>query len=180
MNKTKLKAILPAIARKNVRYFLNGLHVDFDKREIAATNGHVIVIVENVQGLDGSGRVIIPRNIVKLAAKVKTNSELRITPTQIGYADKDFPSFLFNPIESSYKLDYWNVVPSGNAASERFGFYKSEYIKLLEDIEAAFKTQFALHCPQNAMKSPLKGVLESDGERVTICIMPTKREEAGE
>lgn len=174
MNKTKLKAILPAID------FLNGLHVDFDKREIAATDGHVIVIVENVQGLEGTGRVIIPRNVVEQASKIKTNSELRITPTQIGYADKDFPSFLFNPIESSYKLDYWKVVPSENTASNRFGFYSSENIKLFESIEAAFKTLFTLHCPQDAMKSPLKGVLEADGEKVTICIMPTTRKEAGE
>lgn len=178
MNKTQLKSILPAIAKNNVRYFLNGLHVNFDKKELVATDGHVIVIVENVQGLDGSGRVIIPRNIVELVSKIKTSHELRITPTHIGYvSERPLP---FNPIESSFNLNYWNVVPSGNAASERFGFYKSEYIKLLEDIEAAFKTQFALHCPQDAMKSPLKGVLESDGERVTICIMPAKREESGE
>lgn len=178
MNKTQLKAILPAIAKNNVRYFLNGLHVDFDKREIAATNGHVIVIVENVQGLEGTGRVIIPRNIVELAAKVKTNSELRITPTHIGYvSERPLP---FNHIESGYKLDYWKVVPSGNAASEIFGFYKSEYIKLLENVEAAFKTQFVLHCPKDVRTTPLKGVLESDnGERVTICFMPYQREVAG-
>lgn len=178
MNKTQLKAILPAIAKNNVRYFLNGLHVDFDKREIAATDGHVIVIVENAQGLEGTGRVIIPRNIVELVSKIKTSQELRITPTQIGYVSES--PLPFNPIESSFNLNYWKVIPSDNTESDRFGFYRSEYIKLLENVEAAFKTQFVLHCPKDVRTSPLKGVLESDnGERVTICFMPYQREVAG-
>lgn len=179
MNKTQIKAILQAVAKNNVRYFLNGLHVDFDKKELIATDGHAIVIVENVQGLEGTGRVIIPRNIVELVSKIKTSHELKITPTHIGYvSERPLP---FNPIESGYKLDYWKVVPSGNAASERFGFYRSEYIKLLENVEAAFKTQFVLHCPEDVRTTPLKGVLESDnGERVTICFMPYQREVANQ
>lgn len=178
MNKTQLKAILPVIAKNNVRDLLNGLHVDFEKREIAATNGHAIVIVENVQGLEGTGHVIIPRNIVEQVSKMKTSHELRITPTQIGYTEEYL--LTFNPIESSHKLDYWKVVPSDKAQSYCFGFYRSEYIKLLENVEEAFKTKFVLHCPKNVRTIPLKGVLESDnGERVTICIMPYQREVAG-
>lgn len=38
MNKRQLKAILSAIPKNNVRYFLNGLFVDFDKNEVAATD----------------------------------------------------------------------------------------------------------------------------------------------
>lgn len=40
-----LRSLLKVIPKNNIRYFLNGLYVNFDYREIAATDGHIFRVV---------------------------------------------------------------------------------------------------------------------------------------
>lgn len=59
-----LRSLLKVILKNNI---LNGLYVNFDYREIAATDGHILVLLQNLEGLniDGTGEAIIPRNVNK-------------------------------------------------------------------------------------------------------------------
>lgn len=168
MNKRQLKAILSAIPKNNVRYFLNGLFVDFDKNEVAATDGHILVVVKDVKGLEGSGSVIIPRDTVELAAKTKTKNPIHITNTKVSVDDF---SFEFKPVEGKYP-NYSTVIPPDENIKNpgHFGFYRSEYIKVLEDLELAFQVHPIFHRP-NAKDMPLKAVYHADGETVIACVM---------
>lgn len=38
-----IKSLLKAIPKNNFRYYLNGLYVNFDLKEIVVTNGHILV-----------------------------------------------------------------------------------------------------------------------------------------
>lgn len=169
MNKRQLKAILSAIPKNNVRYFLNGLFVDFDKKEVAATNGHILVVVKDVKGLEGSGSVIIPRDTVELVAKTKTKNPIHITNTKV--LVDDF-SFEFKPVEGKYP-DYSTVIPPDEDIKNpgHFGFYRSEYIKVLEELENAFEVSPIFHRTEERFK-PLKAVYHADGETAIACLMP--------
>lgn len=170
MNKRQLKAILSAIPKNNVRYFLNGLFVDFDKNEVAATDGHILVVVKDVKGLEGSGSVIIPRDTVELVAKTKTKNPIQITNSKVSVDDF---SFEFNPVEGKYP-DYSTVIsPDENKKPGKFGFYQSKHIKVLEELGEAFEVNPIFQRTDERFK-PLKAVYHADGETVIACIMPVK------
>lgn len=170
MNKRQLKVILSVIPKNNVRYFLNGLYVDFDKNEVAATNGHILVVVKDVKGLNGSGSIIIPRDAVELVAKTKTKNLIQIMNTKVSVDDF---SFEFKPVEGKYP-DYSTVIPPDEDVKNpgHFDFYRSEYIKVLEDLELAFEVGPIFHRP-NKKGTPLKATFSAKtGERVISCVMP--------
>lgn len=170
MNKRQLKAILSAIPKNNVRYFLNGLYVDFDKKEAAATNGHILVVVKDVKGLKGSGSVIIPRDTVELVAKTKTKNQIQITNTKVSVDDF---SFEFKSVKGKYP-DYSTVIPPDEDVKKpgQFEFYQSRYIKVIEELEAAFEVSPIFHRP-NKKGTPLKASFHAgSGERIIACVMP--------
>lgn len=172
MNKRQLKAILSVIPKNNVRYYLNGLFVDFDKKEVVATDGHMLVVVKDVKGLEGSGNVIIPRDTVELVAKTKTKNPIQITNTKVSVDDF---SFEFNPVEGKYP-DYSTVIPPDEDVKNprHFGFYRSKYIKVLEDLELASEVSPIFHRTEERFK-PLKAVYHSEnGETVIACLMSVK------
>lgn len=85
-----LRSLLKVIPKNNIRYFLNGLYVNFDYREIAATDGHILVLLENLEELniDGTGEAIIPRNVIEAATSVcDPNANVYITNTEFSIGD---------------------------------------------------------------------------------------------
>lgn len=173
INKEQLKAILNAASKNNVRYFLNGLYVNFDKKEIAATNGHVLVLIENVDFLDGVGEAIIPRetiaNLIKISpkkGKVKiTNSEICIDDVALSY----------EPIKGKYP-DFRKVIPTKQISYEnsRFCWFKSEYVKLVEDMSKAFEVNFTFYPPDDSPGSSLEIFGVSDDLEITTVLMQFK------
>lgn len=173
INKEQLKSILNAIPKCNVRYFLNGLYVNFDKKEIVATNGHVLVLIENVDFLDGVGGVIIPRetisNLIKISpkkGKVKiTNSEICIDDVVLSY----------EPIKGKYP-DFRKVMPTKQIPYEnsRFCWFSSEYVKLVEDMSKAFELNFTFYPPDDNSSSPLELFGVSDDLEITVVLMKFK------
>lgn len=173
INKEQLKSILNAIPKCNVRYFLNGLYVNFDKKEIVATNGHVLVLIENVDFLDGVGEVIIPRetisNLIKISpkkGKVKiTNSEICIDDVVLSY----------EPIKGKYP-DFRKVMPTKQILYEnsRFCWFSSEYVKLVEDMSKAFELNFTFYPPDDNSSSPLELFGVSDDLEITVVLMKFK------
>lgn len=119
MNNVQLKAVLSCAAKNDIRYYLNGIFVDFDKKVVVATNGHQLVIVKNVANLDGTGAVIIPRDVVGLA--VKNGSSVCISNTEIN-------GIPFKPINGKY-VDYERVIPTAFNEERKFGIFRSEYMK---------------------------------------------------
>ena len=75
-----LKAVLLAAGKKDIRFYLNGVHVN--KHHLVGTDGHRMHIV--CHGGDWPHEpVTIPRTACELAIKGKTTT-LEITPTAIG------------------------------------------------------------------------------------------------
>ena len=98
-----LKAVLLAAGKKDLRYYLNGVHVN--KHHLVATDGHRMHVV--CHGGDWPhDPVTIPRDACELAIKGKTTT-LEITPTAIG-------PISYQPVEGRYP-DYTRVMASGTA-----------------------------------------------------------------
>ena len=125
-----LKAVLLAAGKKDVRYYLNGVHVN--KHHLVATDGHRMHIV--CHGGDWPhDPVTIPRNACELAIKGKTTT-LEITPMAIGHIS-------YQPTGGTYP-DYTRVMASGYAlgrgVSEGEQFTNAQW-EYLRDAGAAIK-----------------------------------------
>lgn len=77
LNKKLLTAITAAIPKNNVRYFLNGLFIDYDHKRISATDGHCLVLIEGLPELEnGKGA---RNNNPLLKGKSETDISIMLT-----------------------------------------------------------------------------------------------------
>ena len=125
-----LKAVLLAAGKKDIRYYLNGVHVN--KHHLVGTDGHRMHVV--CHGGDWPhDPVTVPREACELAVKGKTTT-LEITPMAIG-------PISYEPVGGTYP-DYTRVMLHGNALAqgvetgEQMTRLRWEYLR---DAEAAVK-----------------------------------------
>ena len=125
-----LKAVLLAAGKKDIRSYLNGVHVN--KHHLVGTDGCRMHIV--CHGGDWPHEpVTIPRDACELAVKCKTTT-LEITPTAIG-------SISYQPVGGTYP-DYTRVVACSTALfagieqGDMLTCIQPEYLK---DADAAIK-----------------------------------------
>lgn len=131
MNKKQLRAVLGfAMKDDDVRKSMCGIFVDFDNRIVVATDTCAMIIHRNVENLNGTGSVIIPREAVEAALKKKFVGDVYITPTEINYMP-------YKPVDMKYP-DYARAMPRAIDDEIKFGLFRSWYMKQLEAAEAAF------------------------------------------
>lgn len=125
-----LKAVLLAAGKKDIRYYLNGVHVT--KHHLVGTDGHRMHVV--CHGGDWPhDPVTIPRTACELAIKGKTTT-LEITPTSIG-------PISYQPTGGTYP-DYSRLLAgptalgAGVEQGEQYTCLQPEYLK---DADAAIK-----------------------------------------
>lgn len=168
-----IKSLLKAIPANNVRYYLNGLYVNFDFKEIAVTNGHILVLLENLEelDLDGYGEVIIPRKVIEAATSVcDLKAPVKITNSDFSIGDL---TIRYQPIEYKYP-DFRKVFPKKEISykDSRFCWFKSEFVKIVEKIAKDYVIDFKFLPPENEETSPLKltGVSSDCAAFVTILL----------
>ena len=127
-----LKAVLLAAGKKDIRYYLNGVHVT--KHHLVGTDGHRMHIVCH-GGEWPHEPVTIPRDACELAIKGKTTT-LEITPTAIG-------PISYQPVGGTYP-DYTRVMLSSNALALGAGIEQGDLLtciqpEYLKDADAAIK-----------------------------------------
>ena len=125
-----LKAVLLAAGKKDIRFYLNGVHVN--KHHLVGTDGRRMHIV--CHGGDWPhDPVTIPRDACELAVKGKTTT-LEITPTAIG-------PLSYRPAEGTYP-DYTRVMAGrmalngGVSQGDQFANMQWEFLR---DADAAIK-----------------------------------------
>lgn len=108
-----------AMAQQDVRYYLNGLLLEFSKNQIraVATDGHRLALCD-VQAEIGTSeiqQVIVPRKAVMEISRLLDNSELPVT-VQLGSnhirLSNNEMSFITKLIDGRFP-DYQRVVPQG-------------------------------------------------------------------
>lgn len=112
-----LKALLLAAGKKDLRYYLNGVHVN-DKHLVATDGARMHVIAHG--GDWPHGPVTVPRDAVELAVKSKT-AEVTLTPDAIG-------AIAYKPVDGKYP-DYTRVIPAptGVVSGEQYTDLNPDY-----------------------------------------------------
>lgn len=176
LNRLQLKVVLGFLHKHNIRPYSTSLFVDFDKRRLVATNGHRLLMLEHVEGLEGTGTALIQRANLEGLLKLATGRErfeLTITQDTLGLGKVRLP---YAPLNYEFP-DYEKVIPEDADPDSVgvFGFYSSENIKSLEAVQTAFLTDLNFHLPETKI-----GALKCTGSvstggivgSVTVVIMP--------
>lgn len=146
-----LKAVMMAAAKKDVRYYLNGVMVR--NGELAATNGHMALLIQS-ESIKSDGEYIIDNDtlkmIVNLYKVVKGDNPVEVkdgTTTGIGRisitpVDGKFPDVnRVIPQEPSGEIAHFNYeyLLACQKANEEFLDRKNVYIKLQHNGQSGAK-----------------------------------------
>lgn len=143
----QLKAIAAFIKKDGVGAS-GGLSINFDKSELFACNGSNAVLIELVDGLEGSGNTVVPLDVVKSAI-------ILISDKHMTASREDFCGIPFEPIVNNLFNDYRRIFElSDIRLPGRPGLYKSSSLKLIEGLDKAFKGPGEFYLP-SAPDKPL-------------------------
>lgn len=112
ISQSTLDAMLVLAAKKDIRYYLNGLHIEFNSQitRVIACDGCKLGIFQTVNGDNtGAGSITIPRDVIENLPKKAGNLafiELAAGQWQI---DAGLSSIKFSPCDSKYP-DFRRVV----------------------------------------------------------------------
>lgn len=108
---TALKAMMPIMPEKDVRYYLNGAFFDHTARAIVATNGHVLcaVRVPDVSQLPES--IIVPAALIAHGVKAKTADGMAAVTYDYATETVNVAGLTAKVIDATYP-DWREVVPA--------------------------------------------------------------------
>lgn len=118
-----LKAILLAAGKKDIRYYLNGIHIN--SRHIVATDGHRLHAYSHGQEWQ-HGDVTIPRDAVEMALKART-VDIEITDVSVGAVS-------YKPLDGRYP-DYMRVIPAVSQPADMGAMVSSVFPAYLADAQ---------------------------------------------
>lgn len=172
INKAMLRVFVQIISlTSNYKSALKGLLLDFDEQKIVASDGKILLAIK--AELSGSGKIIVSLETLKTAYKsAEKNTSIKFTEKAIFIDSKEFA---FTPLDKNYP-DWKTVIPEEVPENEQgqFGFYKSVYIDIIEQIEKAvsefylYHESFTYQLPKRHFRG-LKGTLLDE---VTMVLMP--------
>ena len=149
------RAAISCKPNKDVRYYLNGLYLSMEHKEIVATNGHVMYISKVDEVPEDWKSVIldlpkIPANIEKVTISKLDSKYLIETVARNGQAG---PQFITDEIEGCYP-DYKMVENSdkqtNGATNTVFGF-DSDYLAIIKTVFGkGTKVRFNMPSPKMA------------------------------
>lgn len=181
-----IRAILPTIPKKDVRFYLVGACLDLDAGRIVATDGHRMIVCEGPK-VAGGGRYIIPRDA--LAAITKSGGKREAATLTFGdtYGSaggspvRDFTlsaggfTVTGRTIDGTFP-DYQRVIP------KRFNGQITQYnADYLADAKAALTEYFGFRkgiVPRLEHNGPAAGVMHVNRPGCFVVIMPMRTDDA--
>lgn len=184
LRKSDLKAALICAATKDIRYYLNGVYIEFQPREgggiltFCGTDGHILFAGTAPAEFMSDEQtapfwLIIPADAVKAACKGKMP---HVTLEGLPDGRYRLGDAIFCAIEGRY-LDFRRVIPdkvSGEFAHFDFDLLARGQDALREYFNAPKKT-FALH--PNGEKGT--GIICGNGPDAIVAVMPMREPHAG-
>ena len=190
LNKKLLTAITAAIPKNNVRWYLNGLFIDYDHKRISATDGHCLVLIEGLPELEnrtGARWVSRPAVTAFIRALRPGVKEFELVSLE-EFASREYGSFNAGRDTPEHCAecaagypDVMRVIPEDSEGDKNKGrpaFFRWEYLKLIDDIEKAIGIKWpdgAVYQLPERKSNPLKVVIDQfEGLKITVVIMPYK------
>lgn len=189
LNKKLLTAITAAIPKNNVRWFLNGLFIDYDHKRISTTDGHCLVLIEGLPELENRtgarwiSRPAVTEFIRALRPGVKEFDLVSLEE----FASREYGSFNAGRDTPEHCAecvanypDVMRVIPDDAAEGKkgRPAFFRWEYLKLIDDIQQAMGIKWpdgAVYQLPERKSNPMKVIIDQfEGLKITVVIMPYK------
>jgi len=160
------KALLPLAAEKDIRFYMNGVYIDFqvDKTIYVATNGHILGVYTEDAKNEHTFNVIVPRDIVKQLKPKKGTAKwgtLVFDPeakTGRILNPADSQDFGFTSLAGVYP-DYLRVIP--DKTSGEVGQFDAQYVYAFAQVNKALGASY-----------PGRFKIDHNGERGALVHLP--------
>lgn len=135
IDQNSLNAMLVLAAKKDIRYYLNGLHIEFTPEftRVIACDGHKLGIYQKaVDSFNiGCGSITIPREVIENLPKNAGLLEFTQIDANLWQLTAGSVSLKFAPCDSKYP-DFRRVVDQANKTSGEAAGFNLDYLNQFE------------------------------------------------
>ena len=178
-----LRAALLCSAKKDIRYYLQGICISFNHPEIAmvcGTNGHILFAgqcpIGVIEAPDAYGfEIIVPGDVIKGLDK-KADVVMLETIDAMPKGHYVLGNTRFQAIDARFP-DVSRVIPSRDAFSElKVSYFKPEYLCTANEALAMFYGDRKDKCYSLAQRGDASGVVHNERNDALVVVMPMRND----
>jgi hypothetical protein len=178
-----LRAALLCSAKKDIRYYLQGICISFNHPEVAmvcGTNGHILFAgqcpIDVIEAPEAYGfEIIIPADVIKgLDKKAEVVMLETIDSMPKGYYV--LGNSRFQAIDARFP-DVSRVIPSRDAfAEQKVSYFRPEYLCTANEALAMFYGDKKDKCYPFAQRGDASAVVHNERNDALVVVMPMRNE----
>ena len=178
-----LRAALLCAAKKDIRYYLQGICISFNHPEIAmvcGTNGHILFAgqcpIDVIEAPEAYGfEIIVPGDVIKALDK-KAEVVMLETIDAMPKGNYVLGNTRFQAIDARFP-DISRVIPSRDAFSEiKPSYFRPEYLCTANEALAMFYGDKKDKCYSLAQRGDASGVVHNGRNDALVVVMPMRND----
>jgi hypothetical protein len=178
-----LRAALLCSAKKDIRYYLQGICISFNHPEIAmvcGTNGHILFAgqcpIDVIEAPEAYGfEIIVPGDVIKGLDK-KAEVVMLETIDAMPKGHYVLGNTRFQAIDARFP-DISRVIPSRDAfAEQKASYFKPEYLCTANEALAMFYGNKKDKCYSLAQRGDASGVVHNGRNDALVVVMPMRND----
>ena len=178
-----LRAALLCSAKKDIRYYLQGICISINHPEIAmvcGTNGHILFAgqcpIDVIEAPEAYGfEIIVPGDVIKGLDK-KTDVVMLETIDAMPKGHYVLGNTRFQAIDARFP-DISRVIPSRDAFSElKVSYFKPEYLCTANEALAMYYGDRKDKCYSLAQRGDASGVVHNGRNDALVVVMPMRND----
>jgi hypothetical protein len=178
-----LRAALLCSAKKDIRYYLQGICISFNHPEIAmvcGTNGHILFAgqcpIDVIEAPDAYGfEIIVPGDVIKGLDK-KAEVVMLETIDSMPKGHYVLGNTRFQAIDAKFP-DISRVIPSRDSFPEqKASYFKPEYLCTANEALAMFYGDKKDKCYSLAQRGDASGVVHNGRNDALVVVMPMRND----
>jgi len=178
-----LRAALLCAAKKDIRYYLQGICISFNHPEIAmvcGTNGHILFAgqcpIDVIEAPEAYGfEIIVPGDVIKGLDK-KAAVVMLETIDAMPKGHYVLGNTRFQAIDAKFP-DISRVIPSRDAfAEQKASYFKPEYLCTANEALAMFYGNKKDKCYSLAQRGDASGVVHNGRNDALVVVMPMRND----
>ena len=178
-----LRAALLCSAKKDIRYYLQGICISFNHPEIAmvcGTNGHILFAgqcpIDVIEAPEAYGfEIIVPGDVIKGLDK-KADVVMLETIDAMPKGHYVLGNTRFQAIDARFP-DVSRVIPSRDAFAElKVSYFKPEYLCTANEALAMFYGDRKDKCYSLAQRGDASGVVHNERNDALVVVMPMRND----
>ena len=178
-----LRAALLCAAKKDIRYYLQGICISFNHPEVAmvcGTNGHILFAgqcpIDVIEAPDAYGfEIIVPGDVIKGLDK-KAEVVMLETIDSMPKGHYVLGNTRFQAIDARFP-DISRVIPSRDAFSEqKASYFRPEYLCTANEALAMFYGDKKDKCYSLSQRGDASGVVHNGRNDALVVVMPMRND----